>query len=94
MFYFERGRPTKAKKLNGASYSLGKCFNFGRGRPTTARENGYEREAVQRNFLKFVSQTIQRDLQKNHPRVLEKFYVGAKDRKYLPMAIEMEDVIR
>ena len=30
-------------------------------------KNGYEREAVQRDFLKFVSQTIKRDLQKNHP---------------------------
>jgi REP-associated tyrosine transposase len=40
------------------------------------------RDAVQRNFLKFVSQTIQRDLQKNHPKVLERFYVRAKDRKY------------
>jgi putative transposase len=45
-------------------------------------QHGYEREAVQRNFLKFVSQTIKRDLQKNHPQVLEKFYVGAKDREY------------
>jgi len=45
-------------------------------------QEGYEREAVQRNFLKFVSQTIQRDLRKNHTKVLEKFYVGAKDRKY------------
>ena len=45
-------------------------------------QNGYERDTVQRNFLKFVSQTIQRDLQKNHPKVLERFYVGAKDRKY------------
>jgi len=45
-------------------------------------QDGYERDAIQRNFLKFVPQTIQRDLQKNHPKVLEKFYVGAKDRKY------------
>lgn len=44
--------------------------------------DGFERDAIQRNFLKFVSQTIQRDLSKNHPRVLERFYVGAKDRKY------------
>jgi len=35
-----------------------------------------------REVLKFTSQTIIRDLQKNHPAVLEKFYVGAKDRKY------------
>ena len=41
-----------------------------------------EREAVQRDFLKFVSQTIIRDLKISHPAVLEKFYVGAKDRKY------------
>ncbi len=45
-------------------------------------QNGHEREAVQRDFLKFVSQTIIRDLQKNHPKVLEKFYVDANDRKY------------
>ena len=45
-------------------------------------QEGYERDAVQRNFLKFVSQTIKRDLEKNHPKVLERFYVGAKDRKY------------
>ncbi len=43
---------------------------------------GYERESVQRDFLKFTSQTIIRDLKKNHPSVLQKFYVGAKDRKY------------
>ncbi len=45
-------------------------------------QDGYERENVQRDFLKFTSQTIKRDLQKNHPAVLGKFYVGAKDRKY------------
>jgi REP-associated tyrosine transposase len=44
--------------------------------------DGYEKDAIQRNFLKFVAQTIQRDLAKNHPRVLERFYVGAKDRRY------------
>ncbi len=43
---------------------------------------GDERDAVRRNFLKFVSQTIQRDLKKHHPKVLERFYVNAKDRKY------------
>ncbi len=45
-------------------------------------QEGYEKEDVQRDFLKFTSQTIKRDLQKNHKEVLEKFYVGAKDRKY------------
>ena len=43
---------------------------------------GHERDAIQRNFLKFVSQTIQCDLKKHHPKVLERFYVNAKDRKY------------
>lgn len=61
-------------------------------------QEGYERDAVQRNFLKFVSQTIQRDpiaigLQKNHPKILERFYVNAKDRKYLPIAIGIGNVI-
>ncbi len=45
-------------------------------------QGAYERKDVQRDFLKFTSQTIKRDLQKNHLAVLEKFYVGAKDRKY------------
>ena len=36
-------------------------------------QEGHERDAVQRNFLKYVSQTIQRDVQKNHPKVLERF---------------------
>ena len=45
-------------------------------------QEGYERDAVQLNFLKFVSQTIKRDLEKIHPKVLERYYVGAKDRKY------------
>ncbi len=56
-------------------------------------QNGYAREAVQRNFLKFISQTIKRDLEKNHPKVLERSYVGAKDRGYLPMAIGIGSVI-
>ncbi len=45
-------------------------------------QDDYQREDVQRDFLKFTSQTIKRNLQKNHPAVLEKFYVNAKDRKY------------
>jgi REP element-mobilizing transposase RayT len=40
------------------------------------------RENVQRDFLKFTAQQIRFDLEKNHPQVLEKFFVGAKDRKY------------
>lgn len=42
----------------------------------------FQREAVQRDFLKYVSQKIIKDLKFNHPDVLQKFYVGAKDRKY------------
>ena len=45
-------------------------------------QKGFERENVQRDFLKFTSQTIKRDLKKNHPAVLQKFLVSAKDRKY------------
>ena len=52
--------------------------------------DGYERDAIQRNFLKYISQTIKRDLEEYYPKVLERFYVGAKDRKYLPIAIGME----
>ncbi len=42
----------------------------------------YTLEQVQRSFMKFTSQMIKFDLVKEHPKVLEKFYVGAKDRKY------------
>ena len=45
-------------------------------------KDGYERDAIQRNFLKYISQTIKRYLEENHPKVLERFYVGAKGRKY------------
>ena len=40
------------------------------------------RETVQQNFLKYISQTIIRDLEKNHPKVLERFLVNTKDSKY------------
>ncbi|MGI8584490.1 MAG: hypothetical protein ACR2KX_20055 [Chitinophagaceae bacterium] len=40
-------------------------------------QEGCERENVQRDFLKFTSQTIIRDLKKNHPTVLEKFHKPA-----------------
>lgn len=45
-------------------------------------QEGFKREDIQRDFLKFTSQTIKRDLKENHPAVLEKFLVKAKDRKY------------
>lgn len=34
------------------------------------------------SFLKYIAQQIKFDLIQNHPEVLEKFYVGAKDRDY------------
>jgi len=37
---------------------------------------------VQRDFMKYTGQMIKFDLEQNHPRVLEQFYVGAKDRTY------------
>lgn len=40
------------------------------------------RGKVFKEILKFTSQTIIRNLEKNHPAVLGKFYVGAKDRKH------------
>lgn len=37
---------------------------------------------VQRDFLKYSAQQIKLTLQKDNPRFLEEFYVGANDRKY------------
>ena len=37
---------------------------------------------MQRDFLKFCGQKIKFDLKDNHPTVLERFRVDAKDRKY------------
>jgi putative transposase len=42
----------------------------------------HKRENVQRDFLRFTAQTIKFDLQENHPEVLERFQVNAKDRQY------------
>ncbi len=36
----------------------------------------------QRDILRYISQTILRDLERYHPEVKRKFYVGAKDRNY------------
>ena len=44
--------------------------------------NNHKRENVQRDFLKFTAQKIKNDLTKNHPEVLSKFEVNAKDRRY------------
>ena len=43
---------------------------------------GVKRSCLQRDFLKFTAQKIQRDLQKNHLRLLDHFFVNAKDRQY------------
>ena len=45
-------------------------------------QQGHSRENVQRDFLKYTSQTIIRDLELKHPKVLKVFAVNAKDRKY------------
>jgi len=42
----------------------------------------YQREDVQRDFLKYTSQQIKKDLEKHHPAVLPHFLVNAKDRRY------------
>ena len=49
---------------------------------------------IRRDFLKFTSQAIKRDLNKNHPELLKEFYTGAKDRVYQlwernPLSIEL-----
>ena len=44
--------------------------------------NSLKRENVQRDFLKFTAQQIKKNLEKEHPDVLEKFRVNAKDRRY------------
>ncbi len=56
--------------------------------------NKFKPADVQQSFLKFTAQTIIRDLKENHPKVLEQFFVGAKDRKYQiwernPLSIEL-----
>lgn len=43
---------------------------------------GHTPQEVQHSFLKFTAQTIIKDLRNHHPEVLERFYVGARDRKH------------
>ena len=45
-------------------------------------QKGHKKENVQRDFLKYTSQTIMRDLELNHRQVLKNFGVELKDRKY------------
>jgi putative transposase len=49
---------------------------------------------VQRDFLKYTAQRIKKDLQLNHPGVLDRFRVSAADREYQfwernPLSIEL-----
>ena len=49
---------------------------------------------VQQSFMKFTAQMMIKDLRRNHPLVLEHFFVGAADRKYQiwernPLSIEL-----
>jgi REP-associated tyrosine transposase len=55
---------------------------------------GTMRSSLQRDFLKFTAQKIQRDLKKKHLNVLSHFLVNAKDRKYQfwkrnPLSVEI-----
>jgi REP element-mobilizing transposase RayT len=43
---------------------------------------GIKRENLQRDFLKFTAQKIEKDLQKSHPMVLSRFLVNTSDRRY------------
>jgi len=43
---------------------------------------GHTPNELQHSFLKYTAQQIKFDLQKNHPAVLERFKVKAKDREY------------
>jgi len=45
-------------------------------------QKAHKPEDVQRDFLKYTAQRIKADLKKNHPAVLERFKVNARDRRY------------
>ena len=42
----------------------------------------YQKEDVQRDFLKYTGQTIKLDLSRNDPNNLRQYFVGKKDRAY------------
>jgi putative transposase len=51
-------------------------------------------EKLRLSFMRYTAQQIKFDLQKFHPKVLERFYVGASDREYQfwerkPLSIEL-----
>jgi REP element-mobilizing transposase RayT len=56
--------------------------------------NGENSIKNRQGFMKYTAQQIKFDLQKNHPKVLERFYVGASDREYQfwernPLSVEI-----
>ena len=60
----------------------------------------HTRDEVQRDMLKFTAQTILRELH-SEPEVLQKYYVGARDRKYQvwernPLAVPLwsEEIVK
>ena len=60
----------------------------------------HTRDEVQRDMLKFIAQTIITELC-NEPKVLQQYYVGARDRKYQvwernPMAVPLwsEEIVK
>jgi putative transposase len=46
--------------------------------------DGYERDAIQRNFLKFISQTIKRDVERNPPESVRKILCRCKRQRISP----------
>ncbi|MFT6055375.1 MAG: REP element-mobilizing transposase RayT [Roseivirga sp.] len=57
-------------------------------------QQGHELKNVQRDFMKFTSQQIQKDMRANHPDIHQTFEVNLKDRKYQiwkrnPLSIEL-----
>ncbi len=56
--------------------------------------NKLKLQDIQRDFLKFTAQLIKNDLLINNTNILDKFYVGLKDREYQfwqrnPLTIEL-----
>ncbi|MCX6209916.1 MAG: transposase [Bacteroidetes bacterium] len=56
--------------------------------------NEYKLAEVQQSFMKYTAQMMIKELRNNHLKVLEHFFVGAKDRKYQiwernPLSIEL-----
>ena len=56
--------------------------------------NNHKPQKVQQSFMKYTAQMILNDIKLNHPKVLEHFYVDAKDRKYQiwernPLSVEI-----